>query len=106
MFLEAFCWGNSHILFQILGKHVIESLFLLFEVRARKHVGTQDRLACKHARNIGTWAREKVSTQETLAREHVGTQDMLGRQHVSTQDTLAREHVTSQSILVCEHVST
>ena len=57
-----------------------------FEVRARKHVGTQNSLALKHIMNIGT----RVSK---LAREHVSTQGTLAHEHKSTHDTLAREHV-------------
>ena len=56
MFLETFLLEHISYtgLFQIQGKHVIENLFLLFEVTERKHVGTQGRLA-----------REQVSTQDT-----------------------------------------
>ena len=59
------------ILFQRKKKSVIENLFLLFEVIARKHVGTQD----------------------TLAREDVSLQGTLTCKHLSRQDTLAREQV-------------
>ena len=63
-----------------LSKNVIENLFLLFEVIAPEHLGTQ-----------GTRARKHVSTQSTLSREHVSTQDLLALERVSTQGTLARE---------------
>ena len=54
MFLETFLLEHFSytVLFQILGKHVIENLFLLFELR-------------------DTLAHENVSTQDTLAGEHV-----------------------------------
>ena len=62
MFLETFLLEHFSytVLFQVLGKHVIENLFLLFELRVREHVSTQD-----------TLAHENVSTQGTLAGEHV-----------------------------------
>ena len=73
MFLETFLLEHISytVLFQIQGKHVIENLFLLFEVTERKHVGTQGRLA-----------REQVSTQDTWACEHIITQGMLSHEHV------------------------
>ena len=40
-------------------------MFLLFEVIAREHVGTQGMLAREHARNAGTWACKHA--------RHVGT---------------------------------
>ena len=61
-------------------KHVIENLFLLFEVIAREHVGMQHTLVLVHE-----------STQGTLAHEHVSSQDKLAGEHVSLQDTLPRE---------------
>ena len=61
-------------------KHVIENLFLLFEVIAREHVGMQHTLVLVHE-----------STQGTLAHEHVSSEDKLAGEHVSLQDTLPRE---------------
>ena len=60
----------------------------MFEVRPRKHVGTQDRLARKEH-----WY---VSTQGKLTRDQVNTEETLAREHISTQGTLALEHVIMQ----------
>ena len=51
-------------------------MFLLFEVIAREHVGTQGMLAREHARNAGTWARKHARHVGMWARKHarhVGT---------------------------------
>ena len=53
-------------------KPVIENLFLLFEVIACEHVGTQSPLA-----------REHINTQSTLSRKHVSVRQWA-RTHVST----------------------
>ena len=80
------------------------NLFLLFEVIAREHLGTQGKWARKH---VGTWARKArwhVHTQGTLVREHVSTQGKWAREHASTQGTLAREHAGHVGTRARKHV--
>ena len=79
-------------------KCVIENLFLLVEVIARKHVGTQDTSAHEYLNLQGTLAREHVSTQGTLALKQVRAQDTLAREHVSMKGTLVREQVSTQVV--------
>ena len=52
-------------------KHVIENLFLLFEVRAHEQLGMQGALAHEHVSTQGTLAHKHVKTQGTLAHEQV-----------------------------------
>ena len=70
-----------------LSKNVIENLFLLFQVIAPEHLGTQGTRTRKHAKHVGTWARKHAGHVGTWARKrakHVDTWACKHARHVCT----------------------